>query len=134
MSGRWVLAAGLATLGSCTGYRPIPPDHPCREAAYAIAARTEECTGDVPLALDRFEAFEDTYVCLAVEVGDGSDLIAPEDLYDCAWAIRELPCELVDTYGDDLDRYLALSDACTWIVARRDGKALPAGPSEGGSP
>jgi len=119
---------GVLPTGGCITLRIMAPDLPCREAAVAIASRTERCTGDIELANTRYEAFEDTYECIAVEVGDPAfdgPALSPDDVFDCARAIRDMPCELVETYGDDLDRWLMVSNACPWVVARRDG--LPIG-------
>ncbi|MCB9779207.1 MAG: hypothetical protein H6742_11640 [Alphaproteobacteria bacterium] len=112
---------------SCSNLKQMPPDLPCREAAFAIASRTEECTGDIALAEQRVEQFEATYTCIAVDTTDpdfNGPAISVEDLFDCAFSIRELPCEVVEDYGDDIELFLLNSDACTWIIARNDGEPL----------
>jgi hypothetical protein len=116
----WLLAA-------CSNLAPMPPDLPCREAAFAIAARTEECTGDVALAESRVDQFQELYTCIAVDTTDPAfdgPAMAVEDLFGCAFSIRELPCELVEEYGDDLELYLLNSASCTWIISRNDGEPL----------
>lgn len=118
----------LLLLSGCITLQKMAPDLPCREAAYAIASRTETCSGDLDLANSRYEAFEATYDCIAVDVTDpdfNGPALSPDDLFDCPLSIRELPCELTDAYGDDLDRWLLVSNACPWVIARKDG--LPIG-------
>ena len=117
----------LWLLAGCSNLKQMPPDLPCREAAFAIASRTEECTGDLELASARVDAFQETYTCIAVDTTDpvfDGPAIAVEDLFDCSFSIRELPCELVEEYGDDLELYLLNSPSCTWIIARNDGEPL----------
>lgn len=118
MTGRG--AAGWALLGCLSCNRSMEDDAFCREAAFAIAGRTEECTGDVALATARYEAFFDAYTCVEIppeRLGeDTAAAIAPQNLAHCALAIRNLPCALVDGYGDELDRYLSASPVCAALV------------------
>lgn len=97
----------------------LDPEDFCREAGFAIAARTQECTGDDALAERRYEAFEAAYTCEAFDPADTGGLVKPEDLYACPLAIRNLPCELVATYGDDLDLWLTASPVCQLLVDER---------------
>jgi len=46
-------AVASALLGGCDPIEPMPSDLPCREAGYAIAARTAQCTGDAALGQAR---------------------------------------------------------------------------------
>lgn len=83
----------IALLTACSNLQPMDPDQPCREAGFAIAARTEQCTGDPELANARFEQFADEYVCVAVDPLDpewNNAAVQPQDLFDCAFTIREL--------------------------------------------
>lgn len=100
--------------------RSLDEDAWCKEAAYAIAGRTEECTGDGALATARYEAFFDAYTCVEVPpeslADDTAGAVAPQNLAHCALAIRNLPCELVDEYGDALDRYMTASPVCRLLV------------------
>lgn len=94
----------------------LPPEQPCLEVGYAIAARTEECTGDVDLAVSREEAFDAAYACTP------PPLDAPEQenhLYTCALTVRNLACELALEHGDDLDAWLASSPVCRTILVPR---------------
>lgn len=101
---------------ACTAFREVDPDSPCREAGYAIARRTEECTDDTELANARYEAFEAGYACIPMDVLDPEPGVAPEDLYACSFTIDRLPCEVVLELGDDLDGWLASADACAYVV------------------
>lgn len=127
----WVaLCAGCATL------HDLPREQPCYEAGYAISSRTFECSGDADLANQRYHQFQSEYECVPVpewhldtgiagtyiQGGTGGVELLPQDAFHCAFAIRQIPCELVEEYGDDLARYLASSDACTWIVKPKGGK------------
>lgn len=96
----------------------IEPDDFCQEVGYAIAGRTQECTGDSDLAEARYAAFEEAYTCVEVDPSDtaGPGGVRPEDLYACPLAIRNLACELTEDYGDDLDRWLGASPMCALLV------------------
>jgi hypothetical protein len=99
---RWVLAAVL--LAACS--KDVDPEHACVEAGIAIGARTEECTGDAALGEARVETFEATVTCTVPELADP---VQEADLYECALVLRNLACELVDEYGDDLAAWLQTS-------------------------
>lgn len=134
---RLALVPTLA-LAACPSLHTLPEEQACVEIGYAIADRTYACTSDPDLANERYLAFEDAYDCLDLPdavivtsptgggtfVGgtDGEPLpVQPADYFHCAFAIRQLPCELVETYGDDLAQYLTASDACPWLVAPAGG-------------
>lgn len=94
----------------------LPPEQACIEVGYALAARTEDCTGDADLGVSRQEAFEVEYVCSLPE------LLAPEyerDLFNCALVVRNLACELAVDYGDDLALWLDSSPVCALILDPR---------------
>lgn len=117
----WALVATLG--GGCA--REVEPDRACQEAAYAIAGRTEQCTGDAALADARFTAFQQAFTCTEVPVEsmgeDTASPISPEDRLHCAFAIRNLPCALVEEYGDDLERYMTASPMCATLVQPAGG-------------
>ena len=113
------LAAGLG----CA--QKVAPDRYCQEAATAIAGRTEACTGDLELADARYAAFYEAYTCVDVPVEsmgeDTASLIAPQDRLHCAFAIRNLPCALVEAYGDDIEQYMTASPICGTLVQPKGG-------------
>lgn len=112
----------LAPVLACN-LQPGDPEQPCLEAGYAIAAVTEECTSDRELANARYEAFDAGWDCIPREHDDPelAELGVPvEALFDCAFSIGLLPCEVVDDFGDDIASYLAISPACP-LVAREEG-------------
>lgn len=49
-------------------------------------------------------------------MADGTN---PEDLYDCAFAISSLPCDVVEDFGDDLERYMEISPGCPLVAVPR---------------
>lgn len=113
--------AALVLLVACAPITTMPPDLPCREAGYAIAARTAQCTGDAALGEARYAAFREAYTCIEwspddPQLTDTGALTHAEDLFSCAFTLRNLPCELVEELGDDLDAWLALDPGCTWVV------------------
>ena len=99
----------------------LDADALCKEIGFAIAGRTEECGGGTDLAEERYLAFEDQYTCVEVDPAseEGVGGVKPEDLYHCPLAIRHLACELVEEYGDDLDRWLTASPTCRLLVESR---------------
>ena len=101
----WLLACATA----------IEADDLCQEVGYAIASRTQTCTGDADAAEARYTRFEEDYTCVEVDPSDTGGVRA-EDLYACPLAIRNLACELVDDYGDDLDAWLGASPVCALLV------------------
>jgi hypothetical protein len=107
---RWValLAAGCA--------HGLPEEQPCLEAGYAIGARSEACGVDAAVAVERIERLEAEYACT---IPAGLTIEQENPLYECALVTRNLACELVVEYGDDLDRWLGSSSACPAILEPR---------------
>ena len=118
------LAAVL--LAGCAVIQPVDPDDPCLEAGYAIAWVSEACAASVEVGNARYERFEQDYACVG-RTYDDPELAAAgievEDLYDCAFAIRQLPCDVVDAYAMDIGAYLDVSEACAWVVKPARGGA-----------
>lgn len=112
------IVLSLLVLAGCSPIEPMPPDQPCREAGYAIASRTLSCTGDAKLSQDRYDSFRKDFTCIEWETTDPRFDVdfGPEDLFGCAFVLSNLPCELVDQYGDDLDAWLAATDSCALVV------------------
>ena len=108
----------LALLIGCPAFTAIEGDSPCLEVGYALAYVAETCSGSRDAGNARYEQFVDEYTCIdssvAVEQG-----YAPEDLYDCAFAISSLPCEVTEEYGDDLSLYMDISPGCALVVEER---------------
>ena len=115
---------GVLGLG-CAWLVPVDGDSPCREAGYAIARRTFECTADADLANARYDLFLAETECIPLTYdeqgnvtsgpGAGSGVKA-EDTYHCAFLLGELACEVVEALGDDIDAWLASSDACAYVI------------------
>ena len=99
---------------------PLEEDAWCREAAPAIAGRTEPCTANAQLANSRYEASFDRYTCVNILpeslTDDSAAAVPPQNLVHLSLAIRHLPCELVDTDGDELDQYIIASPTCDQLV------------------
>lgn len=51
--------------------------------------------------------------------------MAPQDVYACPLALRNLSCALVLDYGDDLDAWLAVSDMCLYLTEPKGGGSGP---------
>ncbi len=120
---RRVLWALVPALG-CDPIEPAPDDLACREAGYAIAARTAECTGNSTLGQDRYERFVKTHTCIEWSGDDPLfwDTSGREaaDLWSCAFTIRNAPCELVAELGNDIEAWLALDPGCSWVAEPKD--------------
>lgn len=121
---RWPL---LLLLAGCDPIAPMPADLPCREAGYAIAARTAECTGNVELGQSRYERYRSQWSCIEWSADDPLLLDTanpgPEDLFSCAFTLRNLPCEMVDELGNDIGAWLELDPGCSWVATPRGGGA-----------
>ncbi len=100
LAAAWLLGCGA----------DLPPEHACVEAGTAMGARTEECTGDTELALSLVEAFDARVTCTIPPLPDPA---READLYECALVLRNLPCEVVVAYGEDLSLWLATSSCPT---------------------
>jgi hypothetical protein len=94
----------------------LPEEQPCLEVATALGSRTEECTGDRALALQRLSAFEEAYAC---ELPQDLPPEYVSGLYECALIVRNLACELALEYGDDLEAWLDSSPTCAMILVPR---------------
>ena len=126
----------IAMATSCLPIDPMPPDQPCLEAGYAIASRTLECTGNAKLSQDRYDAFRKEFTCIEWDVTDprlGLDFGA-QDLFGCAFVLSNLPCELVDEKGDDIEAWLLSTDTCALVVEMEgvDTSHLLSDPDTGG--
>jgi hypothetical protein len=110
-------AVGLSAMliGSCS--HAADKDDACKNANYAIASRTQACTGDAALANQRYENVDSEYKCITADV----DL--PQ--YLCASAIDNLTCEQITVCGEDYDCWYAASSECALIFQHADGSALP---------
>jgi len=108
----------FAGLTGCSPIDPMPPDQPCREAGYAIANRTLTCSGNADLAQKRYDTFEKDYTCIEWKTTDPrfNHEFGPEDLFGCAYVLSNLPCELVDQYGNDIEAWLMTTDSCALVV------------------
>ncbi len=114
----------LLLVHGCKPIEPMPEDLPCREAGYAIAARTAECEGDAALGQDRYEAYRAAYTCRTWAPDDPAfedSGVHPADLWSCAFTIRNAPCELVDELGDDIGAWLDLDPGCSWVAEPKAG-------------
>jgi hypothetical protein len=112
--------APLALIGCAPAWIPMEPQAVCQDVAYAVAARTFECQSDEALATERTAAFEDGYTCLVTSLREPIGLY-----YACPVAVNALSCDEVEAFGDDLDLWLAASDACATILEHADGTPLP---------
>lgn len=112
-------------LAGCDPIKPMPEALPCREAGYAIAARTAQCTGDVDLGEQRYDAYRAQFECIEWAADDPVllDTATPEaeQLFSCAFTIRNLPCEVVDELGDDIEAWLSTDPGCTWVAREKGG-------------
>lgn len=125
MSPRHLIVLPVLALAGCDPIDPMPADLPCREAGYAIAARTAECTGDAELAQKRYDAYRAEFQCIEWSADDPElmDTAGPaaEDLFSCAFTLRNLPCEFVDDLGDDVEAWLSMDPGCTWVAKKKGG-------------
>lgn len=103
-------------LVGCGGLGTVAPDQPCLEAGFAIARRTEECTGDRELANRRYDTFERQWSCIPTPPDDPDLGPIAADLYGCAATITSLSCDAVDELGDDLALWLGVDPACGYVV------------------
>ena len=132
-----IIALSGALLGGCDPIEPMPSDLPCREAGYAIAARTTQCTGDAALGQARYERFRAQYACIrwqaddprlaeSVSISGGGGLDTggtphAADLWSCAFTLRNVPCELEPELGDDIDAWMDLDPGCSWVAKPKGG-------------
>ena len=47
---------------------------------------------------------------------DTGATIGPEDLFSCAFTLRNVPCETVKELGDDIGAWLNLDPGCSWVA------------------
>jgi len=106
----------LLTAGCGRSLTRVADDQPCLEAGFAIARRTEECTGDRELANARYAAFEDEWTCIPTAPDDPEYFDIAPDLYGCAATITSLSCDAALEFGDDLSLWLGVDPACGYIV------------------
>lgn len=103
---------GMAAVACGQPYEAFPLDQVCRDAGYAIAARTLDCEGDTSLAQQRYDRFNRDYRC-----GVTSLERDPVDVYyHCTSQISGASCEQIRSFGDDLGKYLSLSPTCAQFL------------------
>lgn len=117
---RMTFLLALPALGCSHNLVELPPDQPCLDAGYNIAARTFECTGDADLANARFEVFRDQFRCKPVDVQ--TDPV--DEYFHCSVAIGALSCDQVDRFGDNIACWMSVSSACPYIIEYADGRSL----------
>ncbi len=95
----------------------VADDQPCFEAQVAMAARLEDCTGDTERALELYDQVEVDHTCAFADdprfEPEGSAVQA--GAYECAFAIRNLACELAEAYDQDVDQWLTAAPVCQWL-------------------
>lgn len=122
-----VAALTTLTLGGCD-YTEVEidkqsPTAPCQDVADTLASLAFACGANHDRANARYDLFFEQYQCVAYD-----PVTTPfEQLWHCSFTLSQLPCDTVDAYGTDYDRYFALSPACPIIIRRADGSALPGG-------
>ncbi len=94
----------------------MEPDEPCRQAGFAIASRTQACTGDADRANALYERFVEEYACRIGKLN--------KQQYRCAYNVNALDCQQVETFGDDIQQYLT-EEGCYQILSRKDGTPMP---------
>lgn len=97
------------------------------DVGYSIASRTFQCTGNQKLANRRYEAFDDTYTCVAPSPQNTEYA----QFFDCSIQVYRTSCDDVERFADDLDAWLGASTMCRQILQRVDGSALPTGGAGG---
>jgi hypothetical protein len=98
----------------------LPPERVCDEVGYSIANRTETCTGDSALAVDRYHAYLDEFQCRA-----GPNTEEPvASFYHCPVTIRTIPCEQWIAWGSDIERVLLVDPVCAEFLTHKDGRPL----------
>ena len=101
---------------ACSCVMPLKGEHICAEAFQAVALRTLECTGDVELANDRYEQFQQNIEYItSVDNNDGD--VARQ--MECPSELARLPCDEVVEKGDRLDWWQAQSPSCVEVFAIR---------------
>lgn len=124
MSVRARTVPGLCVLGAllaCGGApEDLTPQDLCDDVGFSIANVVERCTGDYELANDRFDQYEKLYDCRVKSVTH------PEmrEYYVCPVALRDLTCEQVAQFGDDLDLWFQAVPICVEVVQHADGTPI----------
>ena len=109
-----VLAVGCA--------RVIDDDQPCAEARIAMAARLEECTGDSEAASALLDKATEETECQWPDGDPRLDTAVPgvqTGVYECAFVLRNLACEIAEANGQDVDAWLAASPVCQILLVPR---------------
>lgn len=113
MSLRDLAFVGGLLVAGCA--RKAAEDQACFEARVAMGARLEECAADTEAGLALMDALEDQRSC-QVNNGDPRLDTSNEDvevgLFECAFVLRNLACELAVDYGADPAPWLASHPVC----------------------
>lgn len=96
-------------------------DQACFEAQTAMGARLEECTGDAERGIALMDALEADYRCQQGSSDPRLDEANSEDIrlgiYECAFVLRNLACELAETYDQQPATWLESHPVCEllWV-------------------
>lgn len=135
-SSKWMcglIASGLAAIAifavACTSDE-LPKDEVCRDVGYSVANRVFACLGDGQLANQRYEQVWDGFNCNAADIERAEFDFENGDfgrytegaLYQCPAAVRNVTCEQVAAYGDNLAAWIAeASPMCPIVMTPKDG-------------
>lgn len=127
---KWVIIYLVSlALAGCGGVSDFDDDDACKNAGYAIASRTLDCTSNPTLANERYLSMRRSTRCTAKSIGEtefkcGNDPKCGLTQFTCAVMLNKTTCAEVASYGDDIDRWLAHSGYCANIMTHADGTAL----------
>jgi hypothetical protein len=118
------LAVSLIT--ACGGVDDFHDDEPCKQAGYAIASRTLDCTSDADLSDARYEALIASTRCVAgnlntTEFKCNGDPHCGVNNFTCAVELNKVDCATVKAYGSDMRMWITHNGACTDILKQPDG-------------
>jgi len=111
----WTALLTMALPGAAGCARALDDDQACFEAQVAMGARLEECTGDPAAARELMDALEADYACA---LGGDDPRLDPEladvrtGVFECAFVVRNLACELATTYDTDPAPWLTSAPVC----------------------
>lgn len=112
----------LVLLGCGATYRPIDDDEYCTEVAFSYSNLIFNCTGDDEEANQGYRDFAKRYACVAHEAKDDEERSVS---LGCAINMRQLSCEELERWGDDVDQLLHSADeTCADIIVHEDGTPL----------
>ena len=112
--------------GCCAPQQDIDADQACKDVPIALSSRTMQCTSDLDRSVNMGNHFDGKFNCTA------NDVNLTAKYYQCPVFLNKLPCDAIEEYGEDYEKYLGMNLACRLLFINKDGSTIAVTDSQNG--